>query len=135
MRAEDQLIGTPNSTSSESDCQRDSTEQYEEKIHLQYGDLFKGLGTLGPEYTIQLKHNAKPYALNTPRNVPLPLRDKAKELTRMEEMGVITKVEGPSAWCAGMVVVPKKSTNAVRNCVDLKVGCERTFPCPPLMKL
>ena len=74
----------------------DSTEQYEEKIHLQYCDLFKGLGTLGPKYTIQLKHNAKPYSLNTPRNVPLPLRDKVKEeLMRMEEMGVITKDEGP----------------------------------------
>ena len=22
--------------------------------------------------------------------------------------GVIAKVEGPSAWCAGMVIVPKK---------------------------
>ena len=50
----------------------DSIKQYEEKIHLQYGDLFKALGTLGPEYTIQLKPDAKPYALNTPRNVPLP---------------------------------------------------------------
>ena len=85
--------------------------------------------------TIQLKHNAKPYALNTPRNVPLPLRDIVKEeLTRMEEMGVITKVEGPSAWCAGMVVVPKKSSNAVRICVDLKPLNEsvlrENFPLP-----
>ena len=39
---------------------------------------------------------------------------------RMEEMGVITKVEGPSAWCAGMAVVSKKSPNAVHICGDLK---------------
>ena len=31
------------------------------------------------------------------------------------DMGVITKVEGPSAciWYAGMVVVPKKWSNAI----------------------
>ena len=32
----------------------------------------------------------------------------------MEEMGAITKVEGPSEWCAGKVVVAKKSLNAAR---------------------
>ena len=37
----------------------------------------------------------------------------------MEEMGVISKVNEPTPWCAGMVVVPKKS-GAVRICVDLK---------------
>ena len=38
----------------------------------------------------------------------------------MEESGVISKVEGPTEWCAGMVVVPKKQSNSVRICVDLK---------------
>ena len=38
----------------------------------------------------------------------------------MEELGVMTKVKGPSAWCTGMVVVLKKLSNAVRICVDLK---------------
>ena len=37
----------------------------------------------------------------------------------MEWMNVITKVEAPTPWRAGMVVVPKKS-GAVRICVDLK---------------
>ena len=37
----------------------------------------------------------------------------------MEEMEVISKVEEPTEWCAGMVVVPKK-TGAVRIYVDLK---------------
>ena len=34
-------------------------------------------------------------------------------------MGVISKVSDPTEWCAGMVVVPKKS-GSVRICVDLK---------------
>ena len=35
-------------------------------------------------------------------------------------MGVISRVDKPSAWCAGMVVVPKKNGN-IRICVDLKM--------------
>lgn len=42
-----------------------------------------------------------------------------EELNRMEEMGVISKVTEPTSWCAGMVVVPKKS-GAIWICVDLK---------------
>ena len=51
---------------------------------------------------------------------PLPLPPKvAQELAKMEAKGVISKVDEPTPWCAGMVVVPKKSGN-VRICVDLK---------------
>ena len=75
---------------------------------------------LGEEYRIQLKDNAVPYSLYTPRNVPLPLRDKVQqELERMESMGVISKVDTHTPWYAGMVVVPKK-LGEVRICVDLK---------------
>ena len=37
----------------------------------------------------------------------------------METLGVISKVDQPTEWCAGMVVVPKKN-GKVRICVDLK---------------
>ena len=37
----------------------------------------------------------------------------------MEELGVIAPIEEPTPWCAGMVVVPKKS-NQVRICVDYR---------------
>ena len=82
--------------------------------------LFKGLGTLAGDYHIQLRPDAKPQALFTPRHVPLPLRPQvAEELERMETAGVISKVSEPTPWCAGMVVVPKKS-GSVRICVNLK---------------
>ena len=37
----------------------------------------------------------------------------------MEKVGVISKVSEPTPWCAGMVVIPKKS-GSMRICVDLK---------------
>jgi len=37
----------------------------------------------------------------------------------MESMQVISKIDEPTPWCAGMVVVPKKTGN-IRICVDLK---------------
>ena len=96
-------------------------EQYEDTIRQKYPKLFTGLGNMGVEYSIKLRPNAKPYALSTPRNIPLPLRSKVKEeLTKMEKSGVISRVEGPTEWCAGMVVVPKKQSDSVRICVDLK---------------
>ena len=89
-------------------------------VTAQFPALFSGLGTLKGEFHIRLKPDATPFALHTPRNVPLPLRKKVKEeLVRMESMGVISKVDIPIPWCAGMVVIPKKD-GTVRICVDLK---------------
>ena len=89
-------------------------------VQQSFPKLFQGLGTLKGDYQIQLKTDAKPYALYTARNVPIPLRGKVKqELERMKKLGVISKVDKPTLWCAGMVVVPKKSGD-VRICVDLK---------------
>ena len=89
-------------------------------IPSEFPDLFQGLGTLKMEYAIKLKGEAKPYALSTARRIPIPLRDKVEhELKQMEATGVISKVSQPTDWCAGMVVVQKKSGN-VRICVDMK---------------
>ena len=91
-----------------------------QSIPAQYPTLFSGLGTFKGEYTIKLRPDAKPFCLFTPRNVPLPLREKVhKEIQRMEKLGVISPVDEPTQWCAAMVVVPKPS-GSVRLCVDLK---------------
>ena len=91
-------------------------------IQQAFPNLFIGLGTLqGDPYVICVKPDAKPFSLGTARNISLPLRDKAQEtLNQMEAQGrVISKVHQPIPWCAGMVVVKKKS-GGVRICVDLK---------------
>ena len=91
----------------------------EKELFERFPKVFNGLGTIGKEYEIKLKDNATPYALHV-RNIPIPLRPKVKqELERMEQMGVVSEVTEPSEWCAGMVVVLKRSGD-VRICVDLK---------------
>ena len=96
-----------------------STE-FERDIKEQFPQVFTGLGTFGEEYDVKLKDGAKAFSLYAPRNVPIPLLPKVRqELERMERLGVIRKVSEPTPWCAGMVVVPKKSGD-IRICVDLK---------------
>lgn len=85
---------------------------------VDFPSLFTGLGTFPGEYHLQLQENAKPFALSSPRRVPIPLYEKTKqELQRMEDIGVISPVSDPTEWCAPMVIVPKR-TGAVRICVD-----------------
>jgi len=70
----------------------------------QHPELFQGLGTIEGEYNIVLKHDTKPYALSTPRRVPIPLKSSVeRELKRMQELGVICKVEELTEWCAGVL--------------------------------
>ena len=90
-----------------------------EDVEKEFTDLFEGLGRLQDNYRIELKKDAQPFALSTPRRVAVPLLPKVKaELQRMQAMGVISKVVEPTEWCAGMVVVPKPNGD-VRICVDL----------------
>ena len=95
-------------------------EDYGKNVYDRFPKLFQGLGTLDEPYHIKLKANATPFALVTARNVLLPLLNKVKEhLVNMEATGVISRVEVPTEWCAGMVVVPKKNGD-LRICVNLK---------------
>ena len=57
------------------------------------GVLQERLGVIAAKRKGHYKVRIKPFALATPRNIPLSLRPKAEEeLKRMEELGVITKV-------------------------------------------
>ena len=65
-------------------------------IKQSYSNLFKGLGTLGEEYTINLKHAAVPYALHITHRVSIPLHKKVEELLRMQTTGIISPIDDPS---------------------------------------
>ena len=82
--------------------------------------FFEGLGNLGEPFDIRLQPSAKPYALFTPQNILIPLRQKVRqELDRMLSSGFISKVDIPTPWCAGMVVAPQKNGD-IRICVDFR---------------
>ena len=84
-----------------------------------FPQLFSGLGRLKDRYEIKLRSDAKPFALSAPRRIAVPLLPKVKaELQRMENLGVISRIDTPTEWCAGMVMVPKPN-GTVRICVDL----------------
>ncbi|XP_065174678.1 uncharacterized protein K02A2.6-like [Sycon ciliatum] len=96
----------------------DSASDSRSPVAAEFPDLFSGLGTFGPLHTIQLRDEAPPYSLSTPRRVALPMESKVIEaLRRMEAAGVIRPVSEPTDWCAGMVVVPKPN-GSVRICGD-----------------
>ena len=80
--------------------------------------LFRGLGSMKNEVDIQLKEGVTPFAQVVARRVAaarrLPLEE---ELRRMEEMGVIERIETPTEWCSPCIVVPKKN-GKIRVCID-----------------
>ena len=127
---ENNFMGLPSITALNLAVRLDSTTTVDPTVctfREKFPKVFQGLGNLGEEYDIKLKPDAKPYALYTPRHVPLPLHPKViEELNQMESMGIISKFDEPTPWCAGMVVVPKKS-GAIRICVDLKPLNERVL--------
>ena len=90
-------------------------------INEQLPSLFTGLGTFpGSSFDIQLKADAKPFALLTPWNVSLPLRQKVKQEQAHSDVGIGSHRPNRGANpLAGMVVVSKKS-NQAHICVDYR---------------
>jgi len=114
------LVGLPSIVALNLVARIDTITDYTAMVEENFPSVFKGLGSFGDSYTIQLKADAKPQTLYTARKVPLRLRDAVKvELNKMESDGIISRVDTPTPWCSGMVPVPKKS-GTVRICVDLK---------------
>jgi len=67
----------------------------------EFPSLFSGLGNIKGDYTIELKENARPYAIASPKAVPLPLRKKVEEaLQDMVKRRVIEPVDHATDWCA-----------------------------------
>ena len=70
----------------------------DDEIFSKYPSLFTGLGSFSQDYKINLKPIAQPYALSSPKNIPLALRQKVQtKLQYMEALGVISRVKEATA--------------------------------------
>ncbi|UYV67105.1 hypothetical protein LAZ67_4003902, partial [Cordylochernes scorpioides] len=59
----------------------------------EFPEVFEGLGQIGNPYEIKLKPGAKPYAVHTPRRVPIPLMEKLKtRLEKLDKDDILTKI-------------------------------------------
>ena len=68
---------------------------------------------------LHIDENVKPIAQRH-RRIPFHTRkDVEKELEKLEERGIIEKVDGPTPWISPVVVVPKKQ-GGVRLCIDMR---------------
>ncbi|XP_076037654.1 uncharacterized protein LOC143023062 [Oratosquilla oratoria] len=75
---------------------------------------------VGSPMRIHLKDNAVPFAIHTPRQIPLAFRDHVKdELESMVSQGIIRPAgDEPSEWCHPLVAVAKPN-GGVRITTDL----------------
>ncbi|UYV65612.1 K02A2.6-like [Cordylochernes scorpioides] len=85
----------------------------------EFPEVFEGLGQIGNPYEIKLKPGAKPYAVHTPRRVPIPLMENLKtRLEELEKAGIIAQVNVATEWRAPTVIAGKPNGD-IRLCVDL----------------
>ncbi|UYV66789.1 K02A2.6-like [Cordylochernes scorpioides] len=83
----------------------------------EYKDVFKGNGYLSYIYDIKISDKAEP-KISPARRLPRALLQPVKEeLFKMEEDGIIEKIEEPTVWAHPMVVV-KKPSGKYRICID-----------------
>jgi len=94
-----------------------------DEIAARYPAVFSGrIRTMrGPPASIELTNDAVPCNTGCFRDIPEAYKTSLKrELDLQVEQGIIEAIEGPTEWLHPIVVVPKKGTNDIRLCVDLR---------------
>lgn len=88
-----------------------------DKILNEYADVFDGLGRMEGQLHLRVDETVSPTVM-PPRRLPIAVKGKVKEeLARLENAGVLKKVEEPTDWVSSMVVTAK-SNGRVRICID-----------------
>ena len=94
------------------------TTQEIDGLIAEYSTVFEGLGCLDQPYHIKIDDTVQPI-ICSPRNIPVALRECVRdEIDRMEKLGVLKKVEEPTAWVSSLVVIEKHKTGKLRLCLD-----------------
>lgn len=84
----------------------------------EFKDVFEGIGCIKVKpHKIIINENANPKVYNA-RKVPYAINDDLKnELDKLENLGIIQKINEPTEWVNPMVIV-KKPNNKLRICLD-----------------
>ncbi|UYV76796.1 K02A2.6-like, partial [Cordylochernes scorpioides] len=93
-----------------------------EKVQIdEHEHLFHGLGTIkGYSHKVTLKDNYRPIAQRC-RRIPYAMVEAVnQELDKMLENGIIEKVHQGSEWVSNIIVVPKRDSEEIRLCIDLR---------------
>ena len=88
----------------------------------QHKKVFKGVGNL-KDFEVKLHTNPeiKP-VIQAQRRIPFHIRKKVEtELDRLEKDDIIEKVEGATQWVSPLVITPKKNSEEIRICVDMRL--------------
>ncbi|VDI25706.1 Hypothetical predicted protein [Mytilus galloprovincialis] len=90
-------------------------------IKDKYPECFTGVGKLKSfQLQIPIDPDVEP-VIQPMRRVPFNLRDKlGKKLDELLDLDIIEHVNEPSQWVSPVVVVPKRSGDDIRLCVDMR---------------
>ncbi|UYV70300.1 hypothetical protein LAZ67_7002469 [Cordylochernes scorpioides] len=92
-----------------------------ETLVQEHEHLFHGLGTIkGYSHKVTLKDNYRPIAQRC-RRIPYAMVEAVnQELDKMIENGIIEEVHQGSEWVSNIIVVPKRDSEEIRLCIDLR---------------
>ena len=95
--------------------------QYVDHLVDHYRDLYVGVGKLRDcKVKLYVDETVEPVA-QSQRRIPFYIRKKVEaELDCLEEEDIIEKVTDPTTWVSPLVFAPKKNTDKIRICVDLR---------------
>ncbi|UYV69790.1 hypothetical protein LAZ67_7000738, partial [Cordylochernes scorpioides] len=93
----------------------------QETLVQEHEHLFHGLGTIkGYSHKVTLKDNYRPIAQRC-RRIPYAMVEAVnQELDKMLENGIIEEVHQGSEWVSNIIVVPKRDSEEIRLCIDLR---------------
>ena len=93
-----------------------------EQLVQQFPNLFQGIGKLkDANVRLHVDPSVQPVAQRA-RRIPFHLKKKVeRELEKLEQHGIIEKVEGPTPWVSPLVAIPKKNGD-VRLCVNMRMA-------------
>ena len=90
-----------------------------EDLQRRYPELFDVIGKFEGEYHMVTDPNVPP-SQHAMRKMPIEYQEKIeKELDRMQEQGIITKVTEPTEW-VNSITYPVKPNGDLRICLDPK---------------